>query len=85
MLSDKPLFFAVSSYTATFRYAVMNTMLKTTLIPPLWRKTSCDEIGLPVSATGGVPLRRDGDLGKINLSSHRIARQLPYRGPLAKR
>ena len=29
-------------------------MLKTTLVPRFGGKTSCDEIGLPVSATGGV-------------------------------
>ena len=34
--------------------AVMEYMLKTTLVPRFGGKTSCDEIGLPVSATGGV-------------------------------
>ena len=32
----------------------MEYMLKTTLLPRFGGKTSCDEIGLPVSATGGV-------------------------------
>ena len=32
----------------------MEYMLKTTLVPRFGGKTSCDEIGLPVSATGGV-------------------------------
>ncbi len=54
VLSDKPLFFAVNSYTTGLSSAVMEYMLKTTLIPRFGGKTSCDEIGLPVSATGGV-------------------------------
>ena len=52
--SDKPLFVAVNSYTTGLSPAVMEYMLKTTLIPRFGGKTSCDEIGLPVSATGGV-------------------------------
>ena len=54
VLSDTPLFFAVNSYTTGLSPAVMEYMLKTTLIPRFGGKTSCDEIGLPVSATGGV-------------------------------
>ena len=54
VLSDKPLFFAVNSYTTGLSPAVMEYMLKTTLVPRFGGKTSCDEIGLPVSATGGV-------------------------------
>ena len=51
VLSDTPLFFAVNSYTTGLSPAVMEYMLKTTLVPRFGRKTSCDEIGLPVSAT----------------------------------
>mgnify|MGYP007134713710 FL=1 len=54
MLSDTPLFFAVNSYTTGLSPAVMEYMLKTTLVPRFGGQTSCDEIGLPVSATGGV-------------------------------
>ena len=54
VLSGKPLFFAVNSYTTGLSPAVMEYMLKTTLVPRFGGKTSCDEIGLPVSATGGV-------------------------------
>ena len=54
VLSDKPLFFAVNSYTTGLSPAVMEYMLKTTLVPRFGGRTSCDEIGLPVSATGGV-------------------------------
>ena len=35
-------------------YKRQEYMLKTTLVPRFGGKTSCDEIGLPVSATGGV-------------------------------
>ena len=54
VLSEKPLFFAVNSYTTGLSPAVMEYMLKTTLVPRFGGQTSCDEIGLPVSATGGV-------------------------------
>ncbi len=54
VLSDAPLFVAVSSYTAGLSPAVMEYILKTTLCPVYGGRTSCDEIGLPVSATGGV-------------------------------
>lgn len=54
VLSDNPLFFAVNSYTAGLSPAVMEYILKTTLCPAHGGHTSCDEIGLPVSATGGV-------------------------------
>ena len=43
-----------SSYTTGLSPAVMEYMLKTTLVPRFGGQTSCDEIGLPVSATGGV-------------------------------
>ena len=54
VLSEKPLFVAVNSYTTGLSPAVMEYILKTTLTPKLGGHTSCDEIGLPVSATGGV-------------------------------
>ena len=54
VLSEKPLFVAVNSYTTGLSPAVMEYILKTTLPPKFGGHTSCDEIGLPVSATGGV-------------------------------
>ena len=54
VLSDEPLFFAVNSYTAGLSPAVMEYILKTTLTPRFGGATGCDEIGLPVTATGGV-------------------------------
>ena len=48
VLSDKPLFFAINSYTEGLSPAVMEYVLKTTLCPKVGGHTSCDEIGLPV-------------------------------------
>lgn len=54
VLSDDPLFFAINSYTEGLSPAVMEYIVKTTLCPVKGGRTHCDEIGLPVSATGGV-------------------------------
>ena len=54
VLSDDPLFFAINSYTEGLSPAVMEYIVKTTLCPVKGGYTHCDEIGLPVSATGGV-------------------------------
>ena len=54
VLTDRPLFFAINSYTEGLSPAVMEYILKTTLSPRQGGRTACDEIGLPVSATGGV-------------------------------
>ena len=54
VLSEQPLFVAVNSYTTGLSPAVMEYILKTTLGPVYGGVTHCDEIGLPVSATGGV-------------------------------
>lgn len=53
-LSETPLFMVVNSYTTGLSPAVMEYILKTTICPVHGGATSCDEIGLPVSATGGV-------------------------------
>ena len=54
VLSKDPLFVAVNSYTTGLSPAVMEYILKTGLLPVYGGRTWCDEIGLPVSATGGV-------------------------------
>ena len=54
VLSKHPLFVAVNSYTTGLSPAVMEYILKTTLCGRYGGRTSCDEIGLPVSATEGV-------------------------------
>ncbi len=54
VLSDNPLFFAVNSYTTGLSPSVMEYIVKTRLCPVHGGHTACDEIGLPVSETGGV-------------------------------
>jgi len=54
VLTDNPLFFAVNSYTTGLSPSVMEYIVKTRLCPTYGGHTCCDEIGLPVSATGGV-------------------------------
>ena len=54
VLSEQPLFVAVNSYTTGLSPAVMEYILKTILCNKHGGVTSCDEIGLPVSSTGGV-------------------------------
>ncbi|MDO5602533.1 MAG: class I SAM-dependent methyltransferase [Oscillospiraceae bacterium] len=52
LLSEKPLFFAVNSYTAGVSPSVMRYILQARLEPRFGGRTQCDEIGLPVTATG---------------------------------
>ncbi len=54
VLSDQPLFVAVNSYTTGLSPAVMEYILKATLCKKYGGRTSSNEIGLPVTATGGV-------------------------------
>ena len=54
VLTETPLFFAINSYTEGLSPAVMEYILKTTICPVRGGVTGCDEIGLPVTATGGV-------------------------------
>ena len=54
VLTDNPLFFAVNSYTTGLSPSVMEYIVKTRLCLTYGGHTCCDEIGLPVSATGGV-------------------------------
>lgn len=54
LLSGRPLFFAVNSYTAALSPAVMGYMLRSLLCPRYGGQVESGEIGLPVSATGGA-------------------------------
>ena len=54
ILSETPLFVAVNSYTTGLSPAVMEYMLKTELCGRYGGTTCSDEIGLPVTATGGA-------------------------------
>ncbi len=52
LLSDRPLFFLVNSYTTGLSPSAMGYMLGTEIIPRFGGAVSADEIGLPVTQTG---------------------------------
>ena len=54
LLSDKPLFFLINSYTTGLQPAVLSYMLNLTVKKQFGGKVSAEEIGLPVSGTGLV-------------------------------
>lgn len=54
ILSDKPLFFLVNSYTTGLQPAVLTYMLSTELVKRYGGKVNSDEIGLPVTGNGLV-------------------------------
>ena len=54
ILTENPLFVAINSYTTGLSPAVMEYMLKTMLCPVYGGTTTSDEIGLPVTLTGGA-------------------------------
>ena len=54
VLSDKPLFFLVNSYTTGLSPAAVGYILNTTLKKKFGGKTELDEIGLKVTQTGEV-------------------------------
>ena len=54
VLSDKPLFYLVNSYTTGLQPAVLTYMLSTELCPKFGGQVISDEVGLPVSGNGLV-------------------------------
>ena len=52
VLSDKPLFVLVNSYTTGLAPAVLTYMLGTEVVPKFGGKVEAQEIGLPVKETG---------------------------------
>mgnify|MGYP005804696885 FL=1 len=54
LLSDKPLFFAINSYTAGLSPSVMQYILGALILPRWGGQVRSDEIGLPVTASGLV-------------------------------
>ncbi len=52
LLSDRPLFFLLNSYTTGLQPAVLVYMIRTVLDPLFKGLTTADEIGLPVSSNG---------------------------------
>ena len=82
VLSDTPLFFAVNSYTTGLSPAVMEYMLKTTLVPRFGGKTSCDEIG-PFPPPAALCPAAQRPFGKNELPQSRLSPcQLPRGGSL---
>ncbi|MBO5645689.1 MAG: class I SAM-dependent methyltransferase, partial [Clostridia bacterium] len=54
LLSDRPLFFLVNSYTTGLSPSTMGYILRKTIQPVHGGTVFSDEIGLPVEATGGI-------------------------------
>ena len=52
LLSEKPLFFLISSYTTGLQPAVLTYMLSSILIPKFGGQVQAQEIGLPVTSNG---------------------------------
>ncbi len=52
LLSEKPLFFLVNSYTTGLSPSAVGYMLNTGIKKKLGGKVDCDEVGLPVTQTG---------------------------------
>ena len=54
LLSDEPLFFLVNSYTTGLSPSAMGYILNKTIVKNRGGKVVSDEIGLPVTQSGGV-------------------------------
>lgn len=54
LMSDNPLFFLLNSYTTGLSASTMGYLLELILKPRLGGRVLSDEIGLPVTQTGGV-------------------------------
>ncbi len=54
LLSDKPLFFLVNSYTTGLSPSTMGYIVQKTVLPVHGGRVISDEIGLPVTQTGGI-------------------------------
>ena len=54
LMSDRPLFFLINSYTTGLQPAVLNYMISTAIKPKTGGVVTADEIGLPVSGNGLV-------------------------------
>ena len=54
ILSDKPLFFLINSYTTGLQPAVLSYMINTAIVSKFGGSVEANEIGLPVSEDGLV-------------------------------
>ena len=56
LMSDKPLFFLINSYTTGLSASVLDNILTLTMGKKFGGKISADELGIPMSAKNGMPL-----------------------------
>ena len=54
LLSDKPLFFLINSYTTGLQPAVLSYMMGVEIVPKFGGEVNAQEIGLPVKCNGLV-------------------------------
>ena len=54
LLSDKPLFILINSYTTGLSPSTMGYILKMTVADRVGGIVSCDEVGLPIEVSGGA-------------------------------
>ena len=54
LLSDKPLFVLINSYTTGLSPSTMGYILKMTVADRVGGVVSCDEVGLPIEVSGGA-------------------------------
>lgn len=54
ILSDKPLFFLINSYTTGLQPAVLSYMIHSAIVPKFGGSVRAEEVGLPVSGNGLV-------------------------------
>ena len=54
LLSDRPLFFLINSYTTGLQPAVLSYMLSSAIVPSFGGAVAAGEVGLPVSSSGLV-------------------------------
>ena len=52
LLSDKPLFFLINSYTTGLAPSVLSYMIGTEILPVFGGKVHAEEVGLPVTGNG---------------------------------
>ena len=60
VLSDRPLFFLINSYTTGFQASVLDNLLGRCVVSRFGGHTDCHELGLPVTAGGILPCGASG-------------------------
>ena len=60
MLSDRPLFMLINSYTTGLQPAVLSNMLRLTVMKRFGGSVEADEVGLPIESGGVLPCGASG-------------------------